>query len=70
LISGPQPANTITTETSATTENSFDQRDVRTGDASSFWRGPNLLIPAPYIPNPAGVDPCGDLRPQLPRLLR
>src|SRR5215203_7338439 len=50
--SEPQPERS-TTPTSASSGTSRDQwwrlRDV---EVSSSWRGPNLIIPAPYVPRP------------------
>src|SRR5918995_1458512 len=51
--SGPQPERSTTTPTSASIGTSRDQRwRLRGVDISASWRGPNLIIPAPYIPMP------------------
>src|SRR5215216_3743906 len=51
--SEPQPARS-TTPPSASSGTSRDQKGrLRDVDVSSSWRGPNLIIPAPYIPMPA-----------------
>src|SRR5215207_1697116 len=51
--SEPQPERRTTTPASASIGTSRDQRwRLRDVDVSASWRGPNLIILAPYIPMP------------------